>query len=286
MLSLFVATLILSQPSPSVQTDVVYRTVDGKSMMMDVYSPVSDEAKLPAVVVIHGGGWTQGKREDMADLCKALANEGFVAATVSYRLANATTKWPAMLDDVQSAVRYLRGNAAKYHIDPDRMGASGGSAGGHLALLLGLRDTRDTKTDFYPKISSRVSAVFNIFGPVDLSQDFNKAIAGVLCFQVVGKKYEDAGPEIKEFSPINYIDKKSPPIFTMHGTADELVPIKQAHRLDEAMKKAGREHVLWEVEGMGHNVDMSKPKVVEGLQKALQFLKEKLAKKPALQHAA
>lgn len=266
--------LLALQPNLDVRKDVVYRTVGATKLAMDVYAPKGGPARKPAVVVIHGGAWSAGARQDMDALCRQMAENGLVAATITYRLAP-THRWPAMLDDAQSAVRYLRGNARKYGIDPKRIGASGGSAGGHLALLLGLRDTREAG-GFYPKQSSRVKAVFNIFGPVDLSSGFDANVAELVSQQVLGKPYASAGKEIRDFSPITYIGPKAPPIFTLHGLADRLVPPDQARKLDEAMRKAKRPHTLRLVEGMAHGIDATQQAQRQGILDGILFLKRNL----------
>ncbi len=283
MLALLLSALLLA---PNVQTDVVYRKVDGVELKMDVYSPETPAAQaLPAVVVVHGGAWIGGKRSDIKALAAALASEGMVAATVDYRLAP-KHKWPAMLDDVQSAVRYLRANNLRYRIDPLRIGATGASAGGHLALLLGMRETRDRETDFYPRVSSRVAAVLNLFGPTDLAHDFAPGTADFLAIQVVGKSFKQAETEIRDFSPVNFVDGKTAPIFTIQGQADPMVPPYQADRLDQALKAANRPHVLVKVPGMVHDVDIKKPAERDALKKGIEFLKSTLKRRVEAPKAA
>ena len=256
---------------PDVDKDIVYREAAGEQLKFDFYRPVkTDDGPSALVVVIHGGAWMSGKRQDMDALCQAIAKEGMAAATVSYRLAP-KHRWPAMLEDVQAAVRFFRANAAEFAVDPDRIGAAGGSAGGHLALLLGFTDAPAAGT------SSRVQAVFNIFGPTDLSQDFDPQIADQVAFAVIGKKYADAGEEVRKFSPLSYVGKESSPVFTIHGSEDKLVPVKQAERLREALKEAGVESETVIVEGMGHAVDMTKPGVPQAMESGVKFLKKRLA---------
>lgn len=265
---------------PKVELGVTYASVGGEDLKMDLYYPAESKTPTAAIVVIHGGAWMSGKREDMKAFCETAAAKGFFAATVTYRLAP-KSKWPAMLDDVQTATRYLRANAAKYNIEPTRIGASGASAGGHLSLFLGLRDTRDPKPTLFPGVSSRVSAVFNLFGPVDLGQDFGPGL-DMLYPSILGKSKADAGAELlKEISPLNFVDDTAPPIFTLQGTADTLVPVKQAWRLDEAMKAKHRVIETVIVEGMPHGVSTGKPevdkKITEGLEKGFEFMKKHLA---------
>ncbi len=275
MLAIFLS-LALASPTPDL--DVLYSRAGGEELRMDIYSPSgSASAMRPAVLVIHGGAWMSGRRQDMAHSAQALADQGFVAATTSYRLAP-KSKWPAMLDDVQTAVRFLRKNAAKYGIDQNRIGSAGASAGGHLALMLGFRDLRDAKPLEYLGESSRVSAVFNIFGPTDMRRDFPTSL-DVLYTAVLGKPRAQASEEIADASPVRHIDKGDAPVFTIHGKADPLVPFVQAQWLDENLKKAGIVHELHLIEGMGHSIDLGNPAVSSAMQKAVKFLQTHLAAK-------
>lgn len=265
--------LFLAQPVP--QLDITFKTVKGQELKADFYPAKSAEAGArPFVVVIHGGAWIQGKRQDMAEFCQALSTEGFSSATVQYRLAKPDSLWPSQLEDVQDAVRYFRGNAAKYDIRPERIGAIGASAGGHLALLLGMKDAPVGT----PPISSKVQAVVNLFGPTDLTQDFQPVLVQLIARQVLGKAPADAGEAMRQFSPVVQANKDSAPVFTIHGTADPLVPVIQASRLDEALKKVGVEHVLRLIQDLGHEDPHLKPGGKEALAEAVSFLNKHLRK--------
>lgn len=261
---------------PDVESNITYRSHGDQAMQLDFYRPVTAaEGPHPAVIVIHGGGWTSGQRQDMTTMATALSKAGFAVANVSYRLAP-KDKWPAMLEDVQSATRYMRGNAEKYDVDPAKFGSAGASAGGHLALLLGLRDTIEKDTAFYPDQPSRTQAVFNLFGPTDLANDFNRTLASFMSLQIIGKPIADAGDIIKDFSPVNHVRKgNTVPTYTVHGMADALVPYRQAERLDEAMKAAGGDHTLVLIEGMGHEVP-DRPEVTKAMGDALEFFNRTL----------
>lgn len=259
-----------------VKTGITYHTVGETALQADFY-PAKQVGPTPApfVIVIHGGGWIGGQRSEMSALCQQMSQAGLASATVSYRLGP-KHKWPAMIEDVQAAVRYFRSNAKEYGIDPNRFGASGGSAGGHLALLLGFRDTWDPKTSFLPDQSSRVKAVFNIFGPTDLRKDFDRTVAGFVSMQVIGNAYDPESPDAAAFSPVSYVSKDSAPVFTLHGKVDKLVPVMQAQRLDEALKAAGVKHEMRLIEGMDHSVDVSNPEVVKAVTDGIKFLVDQL----------
>ena len=272
----YLALLLFS--GPKVEADVVYAKVAGTDLMMDIYRPEVPSTKpTGAVVVIHGGGWMGGKRQDMAELCDALAKKGLFAATVQYRLAPAF-RWPAMLDDVQTAVRYLRTNAAKYNIDPNRIGATGASAGGHLSLMLGFTDTRDLKTTLFPKESSHVAAVLNLFGPTDMSQDYPPFLDGMF-ETVLGKKKADAAAEIKAASPVNWVSDHSAPVFTIHGDKDPLVPIIQSKRLDDALKAHAIFHDRRIIKGLGHEIAKSNADCMKAMEDGIDWLVKMLAPK-------
>lgn len=273
MLSYLTACMLMFQPK--VDADVVYRKVGERELKMDFYHPVGDRTgPAPLVIAIHGGAWISGDKKDMAGMCTALAQAGFAAATIQYRLAPAS-RWPSQLDDVQAAVRALRARAKEFNIDPDRVAAAGASAGAHLALLLGSRDTRDTSAE-NPTQSSRVKAVFNVYGPTDLSQDYEPNLANLISFQLMGKRLTEAGDAMKEGSPVTWITAKSAPVFTIHGTADRIVPVKQAVRLDEVLREKKVEHIMRLIPDMDHQNPMDKPEGAKAMTEALAWLKGKL----------
>lgn len=258
---------------PNVQADVTYSKVAGEELKMDIYFPQRDpNATSPAVVVIHGGAWMSGRRQDMTALATQFAESGFVAATVSYRLAP-KHKWPAMLDDVQTAVRYLRSKAGEYRIDPRRIGATGASAGGHLALLLGFRDTRDGNPAEFKGLSSKVSAVFNIFGPTDLRRDF-PATLDSLFETVLGKKKADSLDDIRLASPVEWISKSAAPVFTLHGEADPLVPNAQAKWLKEKLDALGIRNEMRIIPKMVHGINPADKTQMDAVLAGIAFVRD------------
>ncbi|HMS55744.1 MAG TPA: alpha/beta hydrolase [Fimbriimonadaceae bacterium] len=264
---------ILLLIAPKIDLDVVYAKVGTDELKMDVYYPEKPLRKpTPAVLVIHGGAWVSGKRQDVAITAKALADRGFIAASVSYRLAP-KSKWPAMLDDCQTAVRYLRANSAKMGIDKARLGAIGYSAGGHLSLFLGARETRDPKPAEFGAESSRVQAVANFFGPTDLTleSDYPKNLDPV--FQMVlGKPRAQAATEIKDASPLYFVTKSTAPTFIYQGLADPLVNPNQSRILEKKFKEVGVVYSATYLEGVGHDVPVSNKAAVDAHQKAVEWL--------------
>ncbi|MDQ2986414.1 MAG: alpha/beta hydrolase [Armatimonadota bacterium] len=254
----------------SVDMNVIYGSPGGAPLAMDIYKPTQPGPR-PAVVVIHGGGWISGDRKDMSKFCEQLVENGFVVANVQYRLAP-KHKWPAMLDDVQSAVRFLRRNALMYSIDPQRFGSLGASAGGHLALMLGMCDTRDPLAS--TSQSSKVSAVVNFFGV----SDFTKMMPtwNLLSEAVFGTAAANIRPVFEAASPLTHLDKDDARVFTFHGTADWVVPLSQSILLDERLKLAGIPHEFIQIKDSGHQVDLTRQDVRDGLQKMMDWLVETL----------
>jgi len=168
--------------------------------------------------------------------------------------ATADPIFPAQVHDVKAAVRWLRANAQKYHVDPQRIGAVGASAGGHLSLMLGLTDPDDglEGEGGHPEQSSRVQAVVNIFGPTDMAAGYSKSSVQWIFRLFLGGTPEEAAERYKAASPTTYVTSDDPPVLTLHGDQDLLVNVEQAKILDEKMKAAGAPHTLMIFEGQGH----------------------------------
>lgn len=260
-LTLGLAATPLTAAEVVVEKDIVYGTGGGKDLKLDLARPMHSNGLLPAIVYIHGGGWQGGSREMYRYDLEQAAKRGYVAVTVSYRLTDpdshgkAKQPFPAQIEDVKCAVRWLRANAEKYHVDPNRIGATGGSAGGHLSLMLGVlgESQKFEGNGGHAGVSSRVQAVVNYFGPTDLTHlaASSKRVAAILDVLLNGPP-EQQSTSYRAASPITYVSKDDPPILTVHGTADPIVPVDQATEFDAAMKKAGASHTLMLMEGEGH----------------------------------
>jgi acetyl esterase/lipase len=222
---------------------VVYAVKDGKQLALDVAVP-DDPGPHPLLVYIHGGGWRSGSRDIFRPVLQQIAQRGYVAASLSYRLAPQHT-WPAQIDDVEDAVRWLRSNAEKYKIDVHRVGALGLSAGGHLALMLGLRP-RNGADD------AGVDVVVNYFGPTDLTSPAFLGKAKNVASVLIGKKGQEDPKAYASASPLTYVSRGGSPILTFHGSEDKLVPATQAQRLHRALDEAGIPNRLELLEGLGH----------------------------------
>ena len=222
-------------------------------LLLDVYEPDGYAGTRPGVVLIHGGGWSAGDKASYAETGKTLAAKGFVAFALNYRLAPAF-HYPAQVDDVQRAVRWIRAHASNYNIDPNRLGAIGDSAGGYLVSLLGTRDTRDNKD--LARYSSRVQCVVDLYGPTDLTAPETTArlpqFSAHIVENFIGKKRISAPELYRECSPVTYVDRMSAPFLIMHGELDPLVPVDQSERLRDALIKVGVEATLVIMPKDGH----------------------------------
>jgi acetyl esterase/lipase len=243
------------------EKDITYGKGGTEDLKLDLARPDHAEGLLPGIVYIHGGGWSGGARGAYRGEIQEAAKRGYVAVTIEYRLTQpdqsgkAKYPFPVQIEDSKCAVRWLRANAEKYHVDPNRIGATGGSAGGHLSLLVGVTGSlkKFDGTGGNPDVSSQVQAVVNYFGPTDLARmyGYEKRVDRLLDTLVGGTPQERA-EEYKNASPVTYVTKDVCPILTIHGTADKLVPVDQAVQFDAAMKKAGATSELMILEGQGH----------------------------------
>jgi len=174
----------------------------------------------------------------MRTMGEFLARFGFVAFSVDYRLfKDGQNRWPAQLDDVQRAVRWVRAHAREYGVDPARVGAFGHSAGAQLAALLGMENTRDNSDAALAQYSSRVQAVVDVSGPTDFTQDAAGGADFLSGF--FGGSYAEHPEVWKEASPVDHVGPGDAPFLIVHGTQDEDVPIAQAEELFEKLHAAG-----------------------------------------------
>jgi acetyl esterase/lipase len=228
------------KPTASVQQDVPYATVDGHQLLLDVYQPSENSSGLrSAVILIHGGSWMSYDKGNMRSMGMFLARCDFVAFSVDYRLFHGTENaWPAQLDDVQRAVRWIRANAAKYNIDPNRIGAFGHSAGAQLATLLGMESTRDNSDPALAKYSSTVQAVVDVSGPVDFTTHRDSEGDAFLS-KFLGGDYAHHPEKWKDASPVFHVSTNTAPFLILHGTQDVEVPMAQAQELNDKLTEAG-----------------------------------------------
>ncbi len=225
-----------------VDRNIVFTPPDWpRPMQLDLYTPQRDGPR-PAVVLLHGGHWRLGAREMMSPIAVTLARRGYVAITVSYRLAP-MARFPAQLRDSEQAVYWLGQNAARLHVDPARIGAWGFSAGGHLAALMATLDPADPLSTPMPPLRAVVAGG----APTDL-EHFN-AEDGMALFGVTAAQ----DPALyRNASPLYHVSAKAPPIFLYHGTADTTVLPEQAQALRKALADVGAPVELYMVLGAEH----------------------------------
>jgi acetyl esterase/lipase len=261
------------------ELDVVYGKGGDEDLKLDLYAPKNPAGLCPVAIQLHGGGWYMGSKEECTAGAVGLAQKGYVAVTVAYRLAP-KNRFPAQIEDAKCAVRWLRAHAEQYHIDKDRFGVVGASAGGHLALLLGFTGPKD---GFEGKggnadQSSQVQVVVNWMGPTDLTGDW-PALTDKMITDLIGSDRAKGSDAFKAASPLTYIHKGAPPVLTFHGTKDALVPYDQAKRLDAALRDAGVESQLETLEGKGHGVGLTAEDVVRMVNVSTDFLDKHLKPK-------
>lgn len=226
--------------SGAFEENVVYATVNGTALHLDVFEPPDrGNQTRPAVILIHGGSWTGFDKSTMSGMGRFLSRSGFVAFAVDYRLFKGTeNRWPAQLDDVQRAVRWVRANAAKYGVNPDRIGAFGHSAGAQLAALLGMENTRDNSDAALAKYSSKVQAVVDVSGPSDFTTDHD-ADGDAFLTKFLGGDEANHPDLWKDASPVFHVAKDNAPFLIVHGTKDEEVRISQSQELYDKLHAAG-----------------------------------------------
>jgi acetyl esterase/lipase len=244
-----------------VQTDVEYATAGETRLLLDIYRPKSAaDRPRPCIVWIHGGGWQNGnKSSGLPRLASFVASGEYVGVSVGYRLTDKGS-WPAQIHDCKAAIRYVRTNAEKLGIDPDRIGAWGSSAGGHLVSHLGTSgDVKEVEGELGTTgVSSRVACVVDFCGPSDFALFGQGAPRmnqpGSPVYKLLGGPAKEKAEIAKQASPVTFVSKDDPPFLIVHGTDDRTVPFRQAERLHAAQKEAGVDSTFVKVEGGGHGI--------------------------------
>jgi len=235
------------------ERDLTYCTTEsGIELKLDISYPQNQDSPAALIMYVHGGGWVSGdKKSGVGRLfLPSLLENGYIVVAINYRLAP-DHSFPAHIIDVKCAVRYLRANAEAYQLDPHRIGVLGGSAGGHLAALLGTADENvGWDEGLFSEQSSRAQAVVDLFGPADLTQ------LDIRSQQSLGKKIfgmnsiDDLALEI--YSPVSYITPDDPPFLILQGEEDQVVLPSQSQSLYDQLIAAGVPAELVLVENAGH----------------------------------
>jgi acetyl esterase/lipase len=233
-------TVKAAPPKLTIDQDIAYSKVGSRELKLDIARPAEGDGPFPAVLVIHGGAWRQGNKADVRPILPQFVEHGFVAISPEYRFCPQNA-FPAQIHDVKAAVRWLKVNAKKYRINPDRIGAMGFSAGGHLAMMLGLTSPNDgLEGDVSVGApDSRVKAVVNYFGPTDLAAKDIPDICKPWVKDFLGGSPQDRPDAAAKASPLTFVSNDDAPVLTFQGTKDSLVPYTQAIKLADAMSLAG-----------------------------------------------
>ncbi len=246
------------------ERDVKYVPDGDAAQTLDIYFPEQPAEKpLPLLIWIHGGGWMGGSKAQNPYLNQL--QRGYVTASIEYRFSQ-KAKFPAQIQDCQAAIRWLRAHAKKYSIDVERVGVGGGSAGGHLAALVGTSGGKQA----FPKIgghkdqSDRVQAVCDVFGPANFwtvirQAEEDKNVKNIFKWnqgdpysKLIDAKLGEDKAACDAVSPVHYVSKDAPPFLILHGDRDTLVPYAQSVELHELLVKAGVEATLQRLPGAGH----------------------------------
>lgn len=254
------------QPSGiDVRRNLTYKEIGGTKLKLDAYIP-SGGGTRPGVMVIYGGGWVLGSKELSAPLARAVAQQGFIAFAMNYRLAP-FHPFPAAVEDVQASVAWVRDHALDFGLDPARIGSIGGSAGGHLSAMLATlgHGPRDR--------GSRIAAAASWAGPMDLHPDQFGPDAQIYVHAFLGCVNEPCDPvTIDAASPVAHVDPTDAPILLAQGEQDQLVLPQQALHMADALQSAGVDHELLLLPNAGHDERLILP--VE--QPSFDFLRREL----------
>lgn len=257
----------LWEPPPGVvmDEDVVYAAQDGRELRLDLFRPAAPSSPRPAVVFAHGGGWLWGDKLDHREPAAYLASRGFVTASVEYRLTRERI-YPAPLDDLKAAIGWLRANAARYGIDPARIGAAGSSAGGHLAAMLGVAAEGEP---------AAVQAVAAIAAPVDLVSQYDRDPFSPALLLGAGSP-ADHHERWTRASPVTHVNSRAAAFLFLHGSADELVSHADAVRMADALRAAGVRADFHTAEGGTHDFMLEHPWRWPALRRMARFFSETL----------
>ncbi len=250
--------------------DVPYADSAESRQRLDLFLPKRREGKLPVIVAIHGGGWIGGdKRAVVGRIIPFVASGKYAAASVGYRLSSQAV-WPAQIHDCKAAIRWIRGNAEKYNLDPDRIGVIGWSAGGHLAAMLGTTGDipdLDGQLGQFSGQPANVHCVVDFFGPTDLRVIVEEvgnepSRPGAMVERLLGGPPSERQELARSASPILFVSRDDPPFLIVHGTEDPLVPYRQSVRFRDRLGEVGVTVALVTVKGGGHG-NFRNPKVEE-----------------------
>lgn len=246
--------------------DVEYSRPMGQPLKLDIYLPHRAESRPPLVLLIHGGGWRIGNKEQFRHMAERFAEAGFAAITIDYRLTDKAT-FPAQLYDCKAAIRWARAHAEEYGWDPEKIAALGDSSGAQLAALVGVTGGIVTERigettmnlagqdDDGPGRGSKVQAVIDLFGYADFTPFSRGAVREPSSIPLfLGGSAVERPDQAAMASPLHYVSENTPPFFIAQGRADGGM-YRQSMELVDALEKAGRPYSLYVIAGAGHGDD-------------------------------
>jgi acetyl esterase/lipase len=263
--------------SVRMEEDIVFSRPSGRELRLDLFTPEEEGSVLrPAIVFILGSAWNGEGKSRMWRQAAHMASLGFVTISIEHR-GKADSPYPAAVDDAKTAVRWLRAHADDYRIDPERVGAAGGSSGGHLASFLGVTPhlRSMTPTTEYSEFSASVRAVV-AFNPAEDFTAWPRRGTDTAPGVLLGVSYEE-NPELwEEASPITHVSASSAAFLLLHGTADRVVPYQQSTEFLDALREVGVRAELFTAEGAGHGFVHSPPWYQPALEQMADFFVETL----------
>ncbi len=247
----------------AISPDVAYADRSARNVL-DIYRSRDARDRAPILLFVHGGAWDHGDKKSCAPYAIRFALRGYVCVAMNYRLSQ-EAPFPAAVDDVRAALAWVRDHAAEFGGDAERVALVGQSAGAHLAMLAAYERDRTVAS---PK------CVVEFYGPVDLTDPKARTMKSVRRF--LGAKYRSAPDRFRVASPMAHVSSQSPPTLILHGSVDDLVPIRQADKLAHALESAGVPHTFVRLDGWGHAMDRAAP-IFEVCASAMErFLKQNL----------
>ena len=255
--------------------DVVYGTGGGRDLTSDLFLPETPASSRPAIVFIHGGGWCGGNKGQFCRQAAHLATQGYVGLCIEYRLSG-EARFPAAVEDCKCAVRFLKAKAGEYGIDAGRVATAGGSAGGHLASLLGVsQDVPALEgTGGWAGESSNVHAVVSFNGVGNMRFQVAYRGAQSAASEFLGGTPDEVPDRYDLASPVTHVSFDSAPFLLLHGAADDTVPYDQSVELHKKLDTAGVRADLFTAEGAGHGFFNRPPWFQPALERMEQFLGE------------
>jgi acetyl esterase/lipase len=254
------------------EPNVTYARADGVDLKLDLFRPkAKDPKQRPVLVWIHGGGWRGGSKESYSLRVLPWLEMGWNVVNVEYRLTGAA-RAPAAVEDCRCALRWVIANAGRYSFDPDRIVVSGQSAGGHLALMTGMAANEPAFDENCPGVPVRVSAIVNWFGITDVGDLIDGKNKTEFASNWIGKERLGDRELVRRVSPLTYVRRDGPPVITVHGDKDPLVPYDHAVRLHASLETVKVRNELFTVKGGDHG-DFTRKDSVAAYKAIREFLK-------------